>query len=100
MSDDTLWAAKLHLASGKPATILGTDTIRDICEAYVKAVAELDAYRNPSEMFPFRPFIPKHAFDCDDQNCDRRCMLTKVTRNARQGLQQPHPATIDSETTR
>jgi hypothetical protein len=36
MSDtDTLWAAKLHLSSGKPATLLGTDTISDICEAYV-----------------------------------------------------------------
>jgi hypothetical protein len=76
---DTLWAAKLHLASGKPATLLGTDTIRDICEAYVAAEEELDRWRNPVSWIPEARFIPKHASDCKDSNCDRRCMVTKVT---------------------
>ena len=37
MSDSALWAARLHLNSGTPATILGTEMIRAICEAYVAA---------------------------------------------------------------
>ena len=34
---DALWAARLHLNSGTPATILSTEMIRAICEAYVAA---------------------------------------------------------------
>jgi len=49
------------------------------CLLVDKLKAELDAFLNPPEMFPFRPFVPKHAADCKDQNCDRSCMVTKVT---------------------
>lgn len=108
MSTDPLWAARLHLSSGTPATLLDTEMIRAICEYAVAAAErevaaaercreevlkereaaevricelqkELDEYRYPPEVFPFRPFVPKHSADCKDQNCDRRCMVTKVT---------------------
>jgi len=38
MSDSALWAARLHLSSGTPATLLDTETIRAICEAYVRVI--------------------------------------------------------------